>query len=235
MAIHPSLLLQFSLLKNLPPALLPEVAEASSLKTFAKREVVLNKGAASVQLCFLLEGRLQATDFTLDGKEVGLYFVDEGGYFGEIAMLDGLAQPEIMMANKKSQVVMIPNSVIRKLILSHPAMTEAITTGLAKRIRAQSEQRQILSINNPMQRVCAQLILLLRSSPAPFSNEKEEIKRKSLSNAPTHQELAMMLNLSRETVTRVFQVLQSNGALDRQSDALSVDMDRILDLVQEGR
>jgi CRP-like cAMP-binding protein len=130
---------------------------------------------------------------------------------------------------------MIPNSVIRKLILSHPAMTEAITAGLARRIRAQSEQRQILSINNPMQRVCAQLILLLRSSPAPFSNEKEEIKRKSLSNAPTHQELAMMLNLSRETVTRVFQVLQSNGALDRQSDALSVDMDRILDLVHEGR
>jgi CRP-like cAMP-binding protein len=217
MAIHPSLLLQFSLLKNLPPALLPEVAEASSLKTFAKREVVLNKGAASVQLCFLLEGRLQATDFTLDGKEVGLYFVDEGGYFGEIAMLDGLAQPEIMMANKKSQVVMIPNSVIRKLILSHPAMTEAITTGLAKRIRAQSEQRQILSMQQPA-----------RQGDVSASVEW------ALADPPTHQELAMMVNLSRETVTRVFQILQSQSLVLREKDALIVSQPDVLQQVAKG-
>ncbi|WP_089957850.1 Crp/Fnr family transcriptional regulator [Limnohabitans sp. 2KL-3] len=231
MAIHPSLLLQFSLLKNLPPTLLPEVAAASSLKTFAKREVVLNKGAASVQLCFLLEGRLQATDFTLDGKEVGLYFVDEGGYFGEIAMLDGLAQPEIMIANKKSQVVLIPNSVIRGLILSHPAMTEAITTGLAKRIRAQSEQRQILSINNPMQRVCSQILSM--QQPARQSDVSASVEW-ALADPPTHQELAMMVNLSRETVTRVFQILQSQSLVLREKDALIVSKPDVLQQVAKG-
>ena len=231
MAIHPSLLLQFSLLKNLPPTLLPEVAAASSLKTFAKREVVLNKGAASVQLCFLLEGRLQATDFTLDGKEVGLYFVDEGGYFGEIAMLDGLAQPEIMIANKKSQVVLIPNSVIRGLILSQPAMTEAITTGLAKRIRAQSEQRQILSINNPMQRVCSQILSM--QQPARQSDVSASVEW-TLPDPPTHQELAMMVNLSRETVTRVFQILQSQSLVLREKDALIVSQPDVLQQVAKG-
>jgi CRP-like cAMP-binding protein len=229
MAIHSSLLLQFSLLRHLPASVLPEVAEASALKTFAKREVVLNKEAVSQHLYFLLEGRLQATDFTLDGKEVGLYFIDEGEYFGEIAMLDGLAQPEIMIANKKSQVIVVPNRLIRTLILSHPTMTEAITTGLTRRIRVQSEQRQILSINNPLQRVCAQILLLLRYSPGQPDDVKV-VDRRTLNNAPTHQELAMMVNLSRETVTRVFQVLQSNGALDRQSDNMSVDMKRIADL-----
>lgn len=231
MAIHPSLLLQFSLLKNLPPTLLPEVAAASSLKTFAKREVVLNKGAASVQLCFLLEGRLQATDFTLDGKEVGLYFVDEGGYFGEIAMLDGLAQPEIMIANKKSQVVLIPNSVIRGLILSHPAMTEAITTGLARRIRAQSEQRQILSINNPMQRVCSQILSMQQSTRQGDASTSLEW---ALPDPPTHQELAMMVNLSRETVTRVFQILQSQSLVLREKDALIVSQPDVLQQVAKG-
>jgi DNA-binding transcriptional regulator YhcF (GntR family) len=51
--------------------------------------------------------------------------------------------------------------------------------------------------------------------------------KQTLANAPTHQELAMMVNLSRETVTRVFQVLQSNGALDRQADLMSIDLQRI--------
>lgn len=226
MAIHPSLLLQFSLLRHLPASALPEVAASSTLKTFAKREVVLDKNVASGHLYFLLEGQLQATGFTLDGKEVGLYAVTEGEYFGEIAMLDGLPQPEIMLANKKSQVVVVPSSVIRGLVLSQPLMTEAITVGLTRRIRQQSEQRQILSINNPLQRVCAQLLLLWRY--AQGQQEAMDVTgRQALLNAPTHQELAMMVNLSRETVTRVFQVLQSSGALDRQLDVMNIDLQHI--------
>ncbi len=226
MAIHPSLLLQFSLLRHLPASALPEVAALSTLKTFAKREVVLDKDVASGHLYFLLEGQLQATGFTLDGKEVGLYAVAEGEYFGEIAMLDGLPQPEIMLANKKSQVVLVPNQIIRGLILSQPLMTEAITVGLTRRIRQQSEQRQILSINNPLQRVCAQLLLLLRYARGQHE-AMNMAGRQTLVNAPTHQELAMMVNLSRETVTRVFQVLQSSGALDRQVDLMNIDLQHI--------
>ena len=59
---------------------------------------------------FLLEGRLQAIDFTLDGREVGLHFIEEGQYFGEISVLDGLPSPEVVIATKKSQVVMVPDS-----------------------------------------------------------------------------------------------------------------------------
>lgn len=231
MAIHPSLLLQFSLLKHLPPALLPEIAASTTLKSFAKREVVLNKGGDSAHLLFLLEGRLQATDFTLDGKEVVLYFIEEGDYFGEIAMLDGLVQPEIMVAHKKSQVVMIPNAVIRGVILSQPAMTEAITTGLAKRIRAQSEQRQILSINNPMQRVCSQILSMQTPSRGRDVSPPSEWV---LADPPTHQELAMMVNLSRETVTRVFQILQSQSLVLREKDALIVSQPDMLQKVAKG-
>jgi len=229
MAIHTSLLQQFSLLKPLPAATLEQLAENSSLRAFARREVVLDKDSPVESLFFLLEGRLQATDFTLDGKEVVLYFVDEGQYFGEIAMLDGMPYPEILIANKKSQVVQVPNRLIRELILGQPQMTEAVTLGLARRVREQSEQRQILSINNPLQRVCAQLLLLMRHSQQLAATPTGV---KALASAPTHQELAMMVNLSRETVTRVFQVLQSRGALDRQAESLSVDMQRIVELAR---
>jgi hypothetical protein len=70
------------------------------------------------------------------------------------------------------------------------------------------------------------LLLLFRYSQG--QPEAMDLERKqSLLNAPTHQELAMMVNLSRETVTRVFQVLQSNGALDRQVDVMLVDLNHI--------
>jgi CRP-like cAMP-binding protein len=229
MSVHSSLLKQFTLLKNLPAEVLEPLALAANLRTFAKREVLTEKNSPSQYFSFLLEGRLQATDFTLDGKEVCLYFVDEGRYFGEIALLDGGLQPEIMIAYKKSQVVSIPAHLVRPLIVSEPLMTETIMLGLTEKIRHQSEQRQILSINNPLQRVCAQLLLLLAQAKSSNTPKMEGLTQ-VLAQAPTHQELSMMVNLSRETVTRVFQVLQSQGALDRASDQLLINTKLVSDL-----
>jgi CRP-like cAMP-binding protein len=119
--------------------------------------------------------------------------------------------------------------LVRPLIVSEPLMTETIMLGLTEKIRHQSEQRQILSINNPLQRVCAQLLLLLAQAKSS-NTPKMEGSSQVLAQAPTHQELSMMVNLSRETVTRVFQVLQSQGALDRASDQLLINTKLVSDL-----
>jgi CRP-like cAMP-binding protein len=223
MALHPSLLQQFSLLRLLPAEALVALAIRSSSHAFAKREVVLPKETPSQYLMFLLEGRLQAIDFTLDGREVGLHFIEEGTYFGEISVLDGLPPPEIIIANKKSQVIMVPAREVRGYIFATPPAIEAVTDGLAKRIRAQSSQRQILGIINPLQRICALLQKLT-----------EEGRSKGIiEDAPTHQEIAIMVNLTRETVTRAFQVLQSQGALARDGDHLKVDTAKLKQLAEK--
>ena len=223
MAVHPSLLQQFALMRLFPAEALAQLAAYSSTHAFAKREVVLAKENPSSSLMFLLEGRLQAIDFTLDGREVGLHFIEEGQYFGEISVLDGLPSPEVVIATKKSQVVMVPARDIRSHIFDSPQAIEAITSGLTKRIRDQANQRQILGIISPLQRICALL-----------QNLTKEGKNPSLiANAPTHQEIAIMVNLTRETVTRAFQVLQSQGALARDGDDLKVDAGKLKQLAEK--
>jgi CRP-like cAMP-binding protein len=220
MAIHPSLLQQFALMRLFPTDALASLAAHSSVHAFSKREVVLSKEVPSSRLMFLLEGRLQAIDFTLDGREVGLHFIEEGHYFGEISVLDGLPSPEVIIANKKSQVIMVPAREVRGLIFASPPAIEAITTGLTERIRAQAQQRQILGIISPLQRICALLQNLSKEGKNP----------EVIANAPTHQEIAIMVNLTRETVTRAFQVLQSQGALARDGDDLKVDTGKLKQL-----
>jgi predicted transcriptional regulator len=61
-----------------------------------------------------------------------------------------------------------------------------------------------------------QLLLLARPSDADSM---------VLESAPTHQELAIMINASRETVTRAFQILMLRQLVDRQGDHL-----RLLDV-----
>jgi CRP-like cAMP-binding protein len=231
MPVHSSLIQQFALLKVLPEALLQELALASALRTFAKRELVLHRDAPSAFFCLLLEGRVQATDFTLDGKEVCLYFIEEGQFFGEVSMLDALSQDEIVMANRKSQVLMVPNEVFRPILWRHPGLAESVVMNLTRRVRAQSRQRQILSITNPLQRVCSQILLLLQLAGAKTEGAAPQ---DVLPDPPTHQELAMMANLSRETVTRVFQILQSQSLVLREKDALVVSQPELLHQVATG-
>jgi CRP/FNR family cyclic AMP-dependent transcriptional regulator len=64
---------------------------------------------------------------------------------------------------------------------------------------------------NPFQRLCVQLLLLAK--PSPDGNAVLEF-------APTHQELAIMINSSRETVTRAFQTLILRQVIERQGDQL---------------
>jgi CRP-like cAMP-binding protein len=80
-----------------------------------------------------------------------------------------------------------------------------------------------LGIISPLQRICA----LLQN----LSNEGKDPEL--IANAPTHQEIAIMVNLTRETVTRAFQVLQSQGALARDGDDLKVDTGKLKQLAEK--
>src|SRR4051812_40578275 len=104
---------QLPLLAGLPQVTLAHLAQHGSERAFAKREVVLQKGSDGGALCFLIEGRLQGVDFTVDGREVGLYFVNPGDYFGDIAVIDGETQPVYVTAVSRSRVVFVPRDLIR--------------------------------------------------------------------------------------------------------------------------
>jgi CRP-like cAMP-binding protein len=213
MPVPPPVLGQLPLLAGLPQVTLGHLAQNATERTFAKREVVLQKGGPGTSLCFLIEGRLQGVDFTVDGREVGLYFVNPGDYFGDVALIDGEPQPIYVTAVSRSRVLFVPRDLIRPILFAHARIAETLSTSLALRLRQLSGQRRILGIVNPVQRVCAQLELMLTTA-----TEGAFVR-----NAPTHQELAIMINASRETVTRVFQLLQSRGVVERSGTDLRID------------
>ena len=234
MAVHTLLLQQFPLLKSLTPEALAHLAPLASVREFAKRGMVLEKGPPAPFLCFLLEGRLQALDFTAEGREVGLYFVEQGDFFGELSLIDGESQPEFIIATGRAQVVVLPGPEIRPVLFSNAQLAETLTRRLAQRVRQQLSQRQILALANPLHRICAQLQIMNSAIPEGVAPAAGQTRHVFIIRAPTHQELAIMVNLTRETVTRTFQVLQSQGVLTRQGDDLVVDRAKLDQLAAKG-
>ena len=208
MVVTPDLLKSFPILKKVSKTVLESLAQQSSLQKIARRGIVLSAGEQEEHLCFLFEGRLQGVDFTIDGREVGLYFVEPGDYCGEIGLFDRGAQPEFVIALTAAMVVMVPMNTFREAMSKAPEIVNALGMKLAARVRQMTYQRSLLGLPNIPQRVCCQLWALI-----PLA-EKEQVNS-AISNPPTHLEIAIMLNVSRETVTRVFQTLQKRQIVRR--------------------
>ena len=216
----------FELLRGLPPDQLAMAGQQMHESTFARRAIVFKKDEPSPALGFLIEGRLQAVDFTVDGREVGLYFVEPGDYFGELSIIDGERMSEFVIAVARSRVAFLPRDTARTLMFSMPQIAERVTTRLARRLRGVSTQRRLLGLASPFQRLCAQLLQLLETSGGGTI---------TITSPPTHQEIAIMINASRETVTRAFQLLQSQRILRRDGNSLRVEDPGQLRAIAEGK
>jgi CRP-like cAMP-binding protein len=202
------LLRTFSLFKALSDSDVGFLCSHSRVKRYERRAVILQAGITENKVCMLFEGRLQGIDFTIDGKEVGLYFVEPGDYCGELCVFDSGTQPEHVISLNSSVVVIFSAEAIREVSQRNPVIMLQLGKKLTTRIRQMNTQRSLLSLPKVSQRVCRQLWLL------KVDAKNSQVPR--IENLPTHMEIAIMLNLSRETITRVFQQLQKKNIVARE-------------------
>lgn len=204
---------QFGLFKKLPNAIIEQLSQRATLAEVPRRKIVMQKGEVAHSLGLLLDGRLQGVDMTLDGHEAGLYFIEPNDFFGELSVIDQQPAPEFVVALSSARFIMVPSSIIQQLIHASPEIAAIINARLAQRLRESISQRSLLAMPTPMQRICAQLLKISHQSPTGEATIK---------HAPTHQELAIMINVTRETVTRAFQKLQKSGIIKRNGNILII-------------
>ena len=226
--VKPELLKRFSLFENLSTTDLDFLCSHAQLKRYARRSVLLQPGSSDNIVCLVFEGRLQGIDFTIDGKEVGLYFVEANDYCGELGVFDAAFQPEHVIALEPSIVVLVRAEALREVATRSPQIMLQLGNKLARRVKQMTAQRSLLSVPNVTQRVCNQLWQLLPEQ----RTEKITIE---IHNLPTHMEIAIMLNLSRETITRVFQQLQRKQIVSRTGpNSLIINQTPLLKKIADG-
>lgn len=214
------------LFDRLPPEKLAEIAPTMNERRVERREVVVKRGETDAGLGFLIEGRLQTVNFTLDGREVGIDFVNDGDFFGELSVIDGQPAPEYIIAVAPSRLVFLDRQRAKELMFLSPTSSEAIAARLAYRLRMAASHRAMLALPSSFQRVCAQLALLAQRTQAG---------QVMIVTPPTHQEIAIMVNTSRETVTRTLQFLQGLKVLARDGNHLVVHLPDTLQQAADGK
>jgi CRP-like cAMP-binding protein len=184
------------------------------IRHFNKREVVLHKGGSGDALLFLLSGQMQVVDITEDGRAIGLRMLAPGDFFGEIALINDSTRSASVVATSDVLVAFLPAATAMHLFSHSPSVAQQMLRHLAQKIQRDSEFRAVLSINNTARRIYTYLSLLqktLDNSAAPV-----------IENLPTHQDIANMINTSRETVTRALLTLSQQGIVQKEGNRLVI-------------
>lgn len=204
--LNPEVLGRIPLLAGLNRGELERLATLMQVKRYDKGELVLIKGSVSDALMFLLAGSLQAVDYTEDGKEIGLNLFTAGSFFGELALIDGQPRSASIVAIEKSAVAFLPRQHALALIYGKPAVAEEMLKHFARSIRRLTAWRGLLAIPNAQQRLYALLCQLKQ----PLRDGREAIPR-----LPTQRQIAIMINTSRETVSRAIAILERQGVVEK--------------------
>lgn len=212
------------LLANLSDEEILHVKANLRIRSYAKREIVVQKGAPGDSLLFLLSGSLQVVDVTEDGRAIGLRMLQPGDFFGEIAVINGSLRSASVVALTPVLVALLPRAIALHLFSHSPSVANQMLRFLAEKVQRDSEFRALLSIHNTSRRIFTFLDLL---------KEKTEGGLYVVENLPTHQDIANMINTSRETVTRALLALAQQGIIEKGGHRLViVKPDELQKLIQ---
>jgi CRP/FNR family transcriptional regulator, cyclic AMP receptor protein len=153
----------------------------------------------------VFSGTVKASSLREDGKEAILVVLEAANWFGEISLLDGQPRTHDATALTETELLALPGPAFERL-MKRPAFALAICRMLTARVRALYGMVEDATLRSTRARVARRLLLLARGDVTQ-SRELRTV-------VPVSQEaLAMMLGVSRQTLSKELQGLVQEGAI----------------------
>lgn len=208
-----ALLRQQKLLLNVADEVIEDTSQHVRYRRYGKREFVVGKDDVGSSLLMLMSGRLQVVTLSEDGREVGLDFLEPGDYFGELSIIDGGPRSALVIAECESVVGFLPKPQAQALFYRNPTVVEALLERLCRTIRQASNYRSMLGLSSAYARVYSVLVASMKKS----AGDSDIIE-----NLPNQQAMAIIANVSRETVSRAIRSLVEREVIERDCGRLVV-------------
>ena len=187
-----------------PDPVVQQAAQDMDIVNLKRREVLVRGGRPFNGLGLVLQGRLQAMDRTLDGREVALQTIEEREAFGHAGLL-ARRPVELTWVAAAPSAVAVMGAERARWLLQSTELGLMVARDLADQVSDQLGWQKLLAVTPISARVCAWACWASTGGDAL--------------DIPKHAELAWRLNTTRESITRTFQKLLADGLLARDGEA----------------
>lgn len=222
-------LARIDLLGGLTPAERQAVERRCRWRRHGAGEQIIDRETDTHDVYFVVSGNARVVNFALSGREVSFDDIATGGYFGELAAIDGQRRSATVVAALDTLTASLPGPVFLEVLAQHPAVALALMRRLATVIRQSTGRIMDLSTQGAHNRIYAEL---LREAKANAVEDNRSVIRP----LPTHTEIAARVSTTRETVARTLAVLARKRLVKREGRALVLlDVKRLREMVEEFR
>jgi CRP-like cAMP-binding protein len=211
---------------GLPLADRRAVIAASERHRLAPGEMLFRQGdevaPGSGAFYGVVSGGIKASSLREDGKEAILVVLESGNWFGELSLIDRQPRTHDATAIGEVEVLALPRAAFDRLML-RPAFALGVCRMLAGRVRSLYGMVEDATLRSTRARVARRLLLLARGDATQARDSRAVV--------PVSQEaLAMMLGVSRQTLSKELQGLVRAGAVSLGYGKIAiVSVDRLRD------
>jgi CRP/FNR family transcriptional regulator len=178
-----------------------------TLNEFRKNEIILYEEDTNEFMYIIIFGKVKVFQTTEDGKDSILAIHGSGEFFGEISLIDGETTPATVSATENSLIAVISKRDFNSLLFSQEKVLYKFLQILCFRLRVSWKKIQMLNFNSASQRI--KMLFLIQVEEYGKKTDEGIILNIKL----THQNIADMTGLTRETITRVLDKWKKDGEI----------------------
>lgn len=172
-------------------------------KLYPKNTLIIDEGDRPNCAYIINSGKVKIFLRGEQGKEIVLSILKEGGYFGEMSLIDKEECSAAVLTMEDTELTVISRKNFWECLHNHPEISERIMLGLVTRLREANKKISSLALMDAHERVVNMLMGLATQRDGQLVIE----------DRPTHQHIANIVGTSREMITRILKDMTTAGQI----------------------
>lgn len=201
----PTLLRQVSFFSELSSDDIERVVRYTRERQLEKGEVLFQRGDAVHGFYFVVSGQVKLAVSSAQGNEKVVEIISPMHSFGEAVMFLNRPYPVFAEALVATHLLHIGQAVVSELIDQDSTFARKLLAGMAIRLHSMVQDVETYSLRSSMQRVIGYLLQLVEN--------QERAGALDIELPTSKQVIASRLNLTPETLSRIFHDLVNAGLI----------------------
>ncbi len=171
-------------------------------RKFSKNTVIINEDDNADSLYVIETGKVKVFLSDKAGKEYVINTMEEGQYFGELALLDDEKRSASVMTLDNASFFIIYKNDFKELLQKYPAISITLLKNLTRQVRHITENVKSLALKD----VYGRLVKIITELAEPRGDDEYIVSEKL-----TQQDIADRVGASREMVARILKDLTTGN------------------------
>lgn len=187
----------------LPDELQTELLDAAVLRVAGAGERVVARGDEASGLYAVVDGAMRLSGQSEAGREVLHMVVEPPSWFGELSAIDGLPRTQDVTADVASELLHVPQRALEAILAAEPRYWQHVAILMAHKLRLAMLALEDVAQVPPRVRLARRLSMLIEGY-GDHTHPRRTVELRQ-------DQLAMMLNVSRQTTNQLLKELEALG------------------------